>query len=114
MIYQEELHITKARKRYFDELLELTGEEIYTKYGLDRDDKVSETVKFPGTDYEAIISVTTPEQYDFKGGWADAELRKAGRIVDSTDCEITFHDKWILEHDGNTFIVKICISDEKT
>lgn len=106
MEYQKTITIEPCRAAYIKELLTMTGKEIYDKYGLKRDETITETAVFEGTPYEMDIKLVIPMDED-DTPWTEAVLFRNGSEVCCTDVEDEFFGLWELNTDTNNFTVTI-------
>lgn len=106
MEYQKTIAIEPCRAAYIKELLTMTGKEIYDKYGLKRDETITETAVFEGTPYEIDIKLVIPMDED-DTPWTEAVLFRNGSEVCFTDVEDEFFGPWELNTAHDNFVVNI-------
>lgn len=108
MNYQAELYVSPERAAYINNLLELTGAEIYAKYGLKRDETITETVKFQGIDCEMDIKLVVPLE-DNETPWTEAVLFQNGSEVAHSDVENRFFGDWELYDGDHVFTAYVSV-----
>lgn len=106
MNHQKTISIEPCIANYIKKLLNMTGREIYDKYGLTRDETITETAIFEETDYEMDIKLIIPiDENDTP--WTEAVLFYDGYEVCCSDVEYEFFGLWELDTDTDNFIVHI-------
>lgn len=106
MTKNKTLYINQKRAEYIQTLLSMTGKEIYDKYGLKRDETITETVVFENTAYEMDIKLVIPMD-ETETPWTEAVLFFNGWEVACSDVEDEFFGEWTLEADDHSFTVNI-------
>lgn len=100
--YEKTKIISKDRAEYINTLLKLTGDKIYDKYGLKRDDTVTETVVFDNgveMDIKLVICDEDGEPY------TEAVLfDKNGSQMAYTDAADEFLGTWTIEYENGSVI----------
>ena len=81
------IKITNAERNLINDLLNLTGDEIYQKYGYKRNETIVHTAKFPNGIEADIKLVISEEESQYK------------------DC--TYDGEWNFEHNGIEYIVLV-------
>lgn len=85
-------------------LLKLTGDEIYQKYGLKRDEVITHTSTFPdGTEADIKLVICEGEEKPYTEG----VLLKNGVQLSCTDCEDTYTGIWEFETEDIEYIVYV-------
>lgn len=99
------LPIPKQELSYLRDLLSMTGDEAYQKYGTKRNETVSYTVRFSDA-LEADIYVVPGEGED--RAYAEAVLFDHGQEIFCADPEDSIEGEWeLLDDDGNSYIVEV-------
>lgn len=101
------LHISRENAALYADLLSLTGNQIYDKYGLKRDESYTHTAKFPGhmeMDIKLVICDGENRPY------TEAVLFKDGQEVACTDCGEKLIGTWELEHEGTIYQTVISVA----
>lgn len=105
--------ITRERADFINNLLNLTGDEIYDKYGMKRDETITETVVFDDG-IEMDIKLVICEDEDMP--YTEAVLFKDGCELICTDVEDEFVCEWELTYETDNSIdeytVNIIVENE--
>lgn len=91
----------KEMKR-LNELLQMTGDEIYQKLGLKRDETYTKTAVFPNgitADIKMVIGESNDKPY------TEGILFKDGSEIQRTDPDEEFEGVWEFEYEGTQFNV---------
>jgi hypothetical protein len=88
----------------------MSGEEIYAKYGLKRDETIVETANF-GNSIEMDIKLVICEGEDTP--YTEAVLFENGHELYCTDPNDKYTGEWKLECDGEKYAVEIIVSEEE-
>ncbi len=95
--------ISKNEMGLINDLLNLTGEEIYQKYGYKRNEAITHTVKFPnGIEADIKLVICDEEQ-----PYTEGVLFQDGVELTHTECEDTYEGEWWFEHNGIEYIVNV-------
>ena len=88
------------------ELEQMTGDETYNKYGLKRDECITQTVKFDNG-YEADIKLVIADGDSYN--WTEGILFNTnGQQVALTEPSEDFFGEWYFEdHEGNQYFATI-------
>lgn len=95
------IKISAEEMELINDLLNLTGEEIYQKYGYKRDETIIHTAKFPNG-IEADIKLVICEE---DTPYTEGVLFHNGFELTHTDPEDSYEGEWVFEHDGIEYIV---------
>lgn len=106
MKYSETIIVPKKELHFINGLLNLSGKQIYNKYGLKRDDTITYTSRLENG-YEADIKVVICEEEEKP--YIDAVL------FDKNGCEVActcpdddkYDGEYRFECDGNEYVVTI-------
>lgn len=102
-IVKEEIKLSKSEMGQINNLLSLTGDEIYQKYGYKRDETITHTAKFPDG-IEADIKLVICED---ERPYTEGVLFQNGREVACTDCKDTYAGEWEFEYNDMKYIVMV-------
>lgn len=100
------LYISREDAAFYANLLSLTGNQIYDKYGLKRDESYTHTAKFPDhmeMDIKLVICEGENRPY------AEAILFKDGQEVACTDCGEKLVKTWELEYEGTVYQATVLV-----
>ena len=86
-----------------NDLLNLTGEEIYQKYGYKRDEAITHTAVFPDG-IEADIKLVICEE---EPPYTEGVLFLNGHELQCTDPESTYDGEWHFDHNGTDYVVTV-------
>ena len=86
-----------------NDLLNLTGEEIYQKYGYKRDETITHTAVFPNGIEADIKLVICEEELPYTEG----VLFLNGHELQCTDPESTYDGEWYFDHNGTDYVVTV-------
>ena len=84
-----------------NDLLNLTGDEIYQKYGYKRDETITHTAKFPNG-IEADIKLVICEE---EAPYTEGVLFHNGFELTCTEPYCTYDGEWNFEHNGIEYTV---------
>lgn len=101
---EQTIKIPKKEMEYINKLLTMTGDEIYQKYGLKRDETIVHTAQFPDN-IEVDIKLVICDGDDTP--FTEAVLFQNGRECAMTPVEFEYDGEWCLEYDGNEYIVNV-------
>ena len=101
------IKISNAEMNVINDLLALTGDEIYQKYGYKRDDVIAHTAKFPNG-IEADIKLVIEDEHPYTEG----VLFRNGVELTCTDPDEEYEGEWDFTYDGVEYIVSV--ETEKT
>ena len=104
---EQTITISKKEMERINELLHMTGDEIYQKYGLKRDETVVHTAVFPNGIEADIKLVICEEEYPYTEG----VLFHNGFELTHTDCEDTYDGEWWFEHNGIEYVVNVVVEE---
>lgn len=100
--------VDEGRLQYIQTLLSMTGKELYDKYGIKRNETITETVCLP-EDYEMDIKCCMPESED-EMPWTEAILFQNGSEIACSDVENHFEGSWELEDDEDNVKFTVIIT----
>ena len=90
--------ISTERTNFINELLHLTGDEIYNKYGFKRDETITETVDFGnGIEMDIKLVICDGEEKPY----TEAVLFRDGYELACTEPDDVFVDTWSIEYETN-------------
>ena len=90
---------------HINQLLNMTGEEIYQKYGYKRDETITKTAKFPNG-IEADIKLVICEE---EKPYTEGVLFDNGSEVACTEPDETYDGPWEFEYNGTEYVVNVTI-----
>ena len=90
------IKITNAERNLINDLLNLTGDEIYQKYGYKRNETIVHTAKFPNG-IEADIKLVICEE---ESPYTEGILFHNGFELAHTEPDCTYDGEWNFEHNG--------------
>lgn len=99
--------ISKEKMDLINNLLALSGEQIYQKYGFKRDETITHTAAFPNGIEADIKLVICAEESPYVEGI----LYDKGCEVMHTDCMDTYAGGWCFFHKGKEYVVNVTTSD---
>lgn len=97
------IKITNAERNLINDLLNLTGDEIYQKYGYKRNETIVHTAKFPNG-IEADIKLVISEE---ESPYTEGILLHNGFELAHTELDCTYDGEWNFEHNGIEYIVLV-------
>ena len=97
---EQTIKITNAERNLINDLLNLTGDEIYQKYGYKRNETIVHTAKFPNG-IEADIKLVICEESPYTEG----VLLHDGYELTRTDPDDVYDGEWDFEFNGLKYIV---------
>lgn len=100
--------LSKKEADFINQLLTMTGDEIYKKYGLKRDETISHTVKFQDG-IEADIKLVICED---DVPYTEGILFQNGAEITCTECNDHYIGTWTFEALGNNYVVNIESADK--
>lgn len=106
---QKTITISQKEKELIDDLLNLTGDEIYQKYGYKRDETITRTAVFENNievDIKLVICDGENKPY------TEGVLFDHGSELTHTDVEDEFTGQWEFEHEGEEWIVNVVVEGE--
>ena len=95
------IKITNAERNLINDLLNLTGDEIYQKYGYKRNETIVHTAKFPNG-IEADIKLVISEE---ESPYTEGILFHNGFELAHTEPDCTYDGKWNFECNGIEYTV---------
>lgn len=95
------IKISSKEMELINDLLNLTGDEIYQKYGYKRDETIVYTAKFPNG-IEADIKLVICEE---ESPYTEGVLFRNGFELTHTEPECTYDGEWNFEHDEIEYTV---------
>lgn len=101
---EENIELSHEELAYIKELLSMTGNQIYDKYGLHRDETICHTAKF-SDGVEADIKLVICE--DDYTPYTEAVLYKNGCELMCTTPEDEYEGVWELESDDTKYVVVV-------
>ena len=96
------IKLNEKEKDYIKTLLSMTGEQIYDKYGLKRDETIVHTAKF-ADDIEIDIKLVICEGEDKP--YTEAVAFRNGSEIACTDVEDEYLRRWTLDIDNHAYVV---------
>ena len=97
------IKITNAERNLINDLLNLTGDELYQKYGYKRNETIVHTAKFPNG-IEADIKLVICEE---ESPYTEGILFHNGFELAHTEPDCTYDGEWNFEHNGIEYIVLV-------
>lgn len=97
------IKISNAEMNLINNLLNLTNDEIYQKYGYKRDETITHTAKFPNG-IEANIKLVICEE---ETPYTEGVLFHNGFELTCTEPDCTYDGEWNFEHNGIEYIVNV-------
>ena len=97
------IKISNKEMTLINDLLNLTGDEIYQKYGYKRDETIVHTAKFPNG-IEADIKLVICEE---DSPYTEGVLFYNGFELTHTDPDCTYDGEWNFEHNGIEYTVLV-------
>lgn len=102
------IKISRDERKQIDDLLSLTGDEIYQKYGYKRDETITHTAKFTNG-LEADIRLVI---CDDDSPYTEGILYEDGSQVELTDPGDTYMGTWEFEYNDQSY--QIIVEEDKT
>lgn len=97
------IKISSEEMELINNLLNLTGDEIYQKYGYKRDETITHTAKFPNG-IEADIKLVIGEE---ETPYTEGVLFHNGFELMRTDPDCTYNGEWNFRHNGIEYTVLV-------
>lgn len=97
------IKISGEEMKLINDLLSLTGDEIYQKYGYKRDETITHTAKFPNGIEADIKLVICGEDTPYTEG----VLFHNGFELTCTEPNSVYDGEWNFEYDGIEYIVLV-------
>lgn len=98
--------ISKEEMDKINDLLELTGDEIYEKYGYKRDEAIVHTAKFPdGLEADIKLVICDEDNYPYTEG----VLFHNGSEVCFPEPSDAYDGEWYFEYNGIEYIVDVVV-----
>ena len=97
------IKIINAERNLINDLLNLTGDEIYQKYGYKRNETIVHTAKF-ANGIEADIKLVISEE---ESPYTEGILFHNGFELAYTEPDCTYDGEWNFEHNGIEYIVLV-------
>ena len=108
MEYTQDMVLDHDRASAIRKLVNITGKEAYDKYGLKRDEFVSENVVFPnGNEIEVRLVIPNGDEVYT---WTEAILynHKENYVVYGEPSDEFFGEWWVEDHEaGDNYIVNV-------
>ena len=95
------IKISREEMNFINNLLNLSGDEIYQKYGYKRDETIIHTAKF-SNGIEADIKLVISEE---ESPYTEGVLLHDGYELTRTDPDDAYDGEWDFEFDGLKYIV---------
>ena len=99
--------ISKYEMGYINDLLGMTGKEIYQKYGLKRDETITHTAKFPD-DIEADIKLVICEE---EKPYVEGVLFQNGAEIMCLQSDSSYITEWNFAHNETDYIVNVMVKE---
>ena len=97
------IKISNAEMQLINNLLNMTGDEIYQQYGYKRDETITHTAKFPNG-IEADIKLVVCEE---ETPYTEGVLFHDGFELTCTEPCYTYDGEWNFEHNGIEYTVLV-------
>lgn len=97
------IKISGEEMKLINDLLNLTEDEIYQKYGYKRNETITHTAKFPNGIEADIKLVICEEEYPYTEG----VLFYNGFELTRTDPDCTYDGEWNFEYNGIEYTVLV-------
>ena len=97
------IKIANTEMQLINNLLNMTGDEIYQKYGYKRDETITHTAKFPNG-IEADIKLVICEEGT---PYTEGVLFHNGCELICTEPNCTYDGEWDFEYDGTEYTVLV-------
>lgn len=101
---EQTIKIPKEEMKYINKLLTMTGDEIYQKFGLKRDETIVHTAQFPDN-IEVDVKLVICDGDDTP--FTEAVLFQNGCECALTPVEFEYGGEWDLEYNGIEYIVNV-------
>ena len=107
----KEIFLSHNEASFMNTLLGMSGEEIYDRYGIKRDETYTYTCKFPDGYFMDVKLVVCEEDSPY----CEAVLfNPEGCQVAMTDVEEELLGEWSLEYNGTTYsVMLVALTEEK-
>lgn len=101
----QNIKISKNEIKLINDLLHLTGPEIYQKYGYKRDETITHTAQFPnGIDIDIQLVICEDDK-----PYTQGVMFHNGNEVTCTDCEETYDGEWLFEYNETEYTVNVTV-----
>jgi len=105
------INITKEQSEYYNSLLSMTGDAIYTKYGLKRDKTIIHTVNFEnGLEMGVKLVIRDGENKPY----TEAVLFDNGHEISCTGPSEEFTGEWLLKSNNEEYIADVYVEPIET
>ncbi len=104
-----DITIPESEMKLIHDLLSLTGDEIYDKYGYKKDETIIKTAEFED-DIEADIKLVICEGNEKP--YIEGILFKKGRELTHTECMDKYDGEWRFEYENTFYVVNV--TEEKS
>lgn len=102
------IKISSKEMKLINDLLSLTGDEIYQKYGYKQGETITHTAKFPNGIEIDIKLIICKEGFPYTEG----VLFHNGQELTVTDPDSTYDGEWIFEHNEVKYTVLVEIENQ--
>lgn len=102
--FHVDLYASSAKEdKMIEDLIDMTGDEAYDKYEMNRDETITHTAKFnDGIEVDIKLCIAEGDNYN----WCEAVIFKNGSEIGCSDVSEEFFGPWKLEdHEGNKYCV---------
>lgn len=100
--------VSKEKMDMINDLLELTGDEIYQKYGLKRDETITDTARFPnGIEVDIKVVVCDGDATPYTEGVMFCN----GSEVSYIDGVNGYDGEWWFKYDGVEYVVNVVVEE---
>ena len=106
--------IPKQQMQIINEILTMTGDKIYDKYGYKRDEVISYTAKFDdddGISIEADIKLVICDGCETP--YTEGVLFENGHECTHTEVDETYEGEWIFEYKDTQYIVNVTVEQDE-
>lgn len=105
---QQTIKLTPAQNTYYKELLDMTGPEIYDKYGLKRDETIVHTAYFDdGIEIDIKLVICDGDSKPYTEAVA---FENSGQVA-MTDIEDYFAGEWELSINDSDYTVTVVVEE---
>lgn len=87
-------------------LLTLNGEEISNQYGYKKNEVITNTAVFPNG-VEVDVKLVMCDEFSWEKPYAEAVLFHNGDEIVCTEAKDVYEGEWILNYDGEDYIVNV-------
>ena len=102
---QAKIQLDETEKNFINNLLFMTGDEIYQKHGYKRDETIINTAKFSdGTEIDVRLVICDKDELPY----TEAVLFRNGSELACSDCEETYFGEWAFETEDVIYSVEVC------